>query len=106
MENGERRNFHKLNEEKILAHYWKDDKEAYQSAKKQAIDISQFLLSWLLLNDSQPVPMIRLDFMLLRMGPGKARVIFGEYCEMGACCLGWEEGPPTIWKAAIDAALR
>jgi len=58
------------------------------------------------LNNAQPVPMMRLDFMLLRMGPGKVRVIFGEFCEMGACCLGWEEGPPTIWRAAVDAALK
>jgi len=105
MDNGERRNFHKLTEAIILSDYWKEDKEAYKSARKQAINISQYLLGWLLLNDAQPVPMIRLDFMLLRTGPGKARVVFGEYCEMGACCLGWAEGPPTIWKRAIDNAL-
>lgn len=106
MENGERRNFHKLNKEKIMADYWKGDEAAYENAKGQAIDIAQFLLGWLLLNNSQPMPMIRLDFMLLHLGEGKARVIFGEYCEMGACCLGWQEGPPTIWRAALDAALR
>lgn len=106
MDNGERRNFHKLNKEKILAEYWKDDEKAYESAKEQAISTAQFLLGWLLLNDAAPVPMIRMDFMLLRTGPAKARIFFGEYCEMGACCLGWQEGPPTIWRAAIDNALR
>lgn len=106
MENGERRNFHKLTKETVLADYWKQDEEAYNSARKQAIETSQFLIAWLLLNNAEPVPYIRLDFMLLRLGPGKARVIFGEYCEMGACSLGWEEGPPTLWKAALDSALK
>lgn len=106
MENGERRSFHKLSKDIVMESYWKQDEEAFESAKKQATDYSQFLIAWLLLNDAQPVPMIRLDFMLLRWGPGKVRVIFGEYCEMGACVLGWEEGPPTIWKAAVDAALK
>merc|ERR1712185_503331 len=91
MENGQRRNFHKLSKDTVLESYWKQDEEAFKSAKKQAINISQFLLGWLLLNNAQPVPMIRMDFMLLRMGPGKARVFFGEYCEMGACSLGWEQ---------------
>ncbi|CAK0825110.1 unnamed protein product [Prorocentrum cordatum] len=54
----------------------------------------------------QPVPMVRLDFMLKRLGPGRAQVVFGEYCEMGACCLKWEEGPPLIWQAALDRALE
>lgn len=106
MENGERRNFHKLKKEDVLTKYWKDDDKAFESAKKQAINYSQHLIGWLLLNNAQPVPMIRLDFMLLRMGPGKVRVIFGEYCEMGACSLGWEEGPPSLWKAALDSALK
>merc|ERR1712146_750423 len=78
MENGERRSFHKLTKEKILKEYWNGDEEALKSAKKQAIATAQYLVGWLLLNDAQPVPMIRLDFMLLRLGPGKARVVFGE----------------------------
>merc|ERR1712224_266110 len=106
MENGSRRSFHKLDESKILKQYWSGDEEAYRSATDEAINISQFLVAWLRLNDAQPVPMIRLDFMLRRLAPGRARVVFGEYCEMGACSLGWEEGPPTVMRAAVDAALR
>lgn len=106
MENGERRSFHRLTKDRVLAEYWNQDEEAYTSAREQAIDISQDLIAWLLLNNAEPVPYIRLDFMLFRLGPGKARVIFGEFCEMGACSLGWEEGPPTLWKAALDAALK
>jgi len=97
--------FSKLSEETVL-NRWSQDMEAWASAKAQAIKVAQFLLLWLRTANAQPVPMIRLDFMLKRLGPGKARVVFGEYCEMGACCLGWKEGPPTIWRAAIDAVLR
>jgi len=97
--------FSKLSEEACL-HRWAEDKEAWESAKTQATEVGQFLIAWLLSANARPVPMIRLDFMVKRIGQGKARVIFGEYCEMGACCLGWKEGPPTIWKAAVDAVLR
>eukprot|EP00929_Paragymnodinium_shiwhaense_P112433 TRINITY_DN80693_c0_g1_i1.p1 TRINITY_DN80693_c0_g1~~TRINITY_DN80693_c0_g1_i1.p1 ORF type:complete len:555 (-),score=117.54 TRINITY_DN80693_c0_g1_i1:39-1703(-) len=85
---------------------WEGDVEAWEDGKRKATHISQLLLAWLLSANAEPVPMIRLDFMMKRTGPGKARAVFGEFCEMGACCLGWKEGPPTIWRAALDAALR
>lgn len=85
---------------------WEGDTEAWEAAKKQAVEMSQRLLAWLRTASSQAVPMVRLDFMAKRIGPGKARLHFGEYCEMGACCLGWQDGPPTIWRAALDAALK
>lgn len=97
--------FKKLSEDKVLE-VWGQDHEAWESAKQQAIDVSQLLLAWLGAANAQTVPMIRLDFMLKRLGSGKSRVIFGEFCEMGACCLGWKEGPPTIWRAALDNALK
>eukprot|EP00928_Gymnodinium_smaydae_P081043 TRINITY_DN64621_c0_g1_i1.p1 TRINITY_DN64621_c0_g1~~TRINITY_DN64621_c0_g1_i1.p1 ORF type:complete len:545 (-),score=111.18 TRINITY_DN64621_c0_g1_i1:86-1720(-) len=100
-----RSSFSKLDEEKVLQR-WCQDTDAWAMAKEKAIDISQMLLTYLLAADSNPVPMIRLDFMLKRLGQGQARVVFGEFCEMGACCLGWMEGPPTIWRRAIDAGLR
>ncbi|CAE8655078.1 unnamed protein product, partial [Polarella glacialis] len=106
MENGSRRNFHKLSKEKVLADYWEGDSAAFKAAKKQAVHNAQFLIAWLRSLDAQLVPMVRLDFMCLRTGPGKVQVVFGEYCEMGACCLGWEDGPPTIWRAALDRALE
>lgn len=100
-----RASFSKLSEEGVLKK-WQGDKEAWDDARMKATKISQFCLSWLISANASPFPMIRLDFMMKRIGPGKARVYFGEYCEMGACCLGWVEGPPTIWRAAIDAAMR
>lgn len=101
-----RASFRKLSEEVVLKQRWEEDREAWESAKQQAIQVSQLLIAWLCSANARVVPMIRLDFMLKRLGPGKARVVFGEYCEMGACCLGWKEGPPTIWCAALDNVLR
>eukprot|EP00927_Polykrikos_kofoidii_P077404 TRINITY_DN74342_c0_g1_i1.p1 TRINITY_DN74342_c0_g1~~TRINITY_DN74342_c0_g1_i1.p1 ORF type:complete len:581 (+),score=57.64 TRINITY_DN74342_c0_g1_i1:105-1745(+) len=100
-----RASFHKLSEEAVLEK-WSNDREAWESGKQQAIHIGQFLLAWLLTANADIVPKIRLDFMMKRLGPGKARVYFGEYCEMGACCLGWTEGPPTTWRSALNAVLR
>jgi len=100
-----RASFSKLSETQALTR-WSQDEKAWASAKQQATDIAQLLIAWLLAVNAELVPMIRLDFMIKRLGPGKARVFFGEYCEMGACCLGWQQGPPTIWRAALDGALR
>lgn len=97
--------FSKVSHEKALE-LWDKDTVAWEDAQKQAIDVSQFLMSWLRCVGGTQVPMIRLDFMLKRVGPGRARVIFGEFCEIGACCLGWTEGPPTIWKVVLDHVLR
>jgi len=96
--------FSKVSEQDALTR-WDNDVECWEKSKKEAIDVAQLLLTVLLASNAKPVPMIRLDFMLRRTGPGKPRVVFGEYCEMGACCLNWREGPPTIWRAAIDSAL-
>lgn len=96
--------FGKISHSGCLAQ-WSGDEEAMQAAHAQAVETSQFLIADLLNIHPQPVPMIRMDFMLKRLGPGKAQVVFGEYCEMGACCLKWPEGPPTVWKHALDYAL-
>lgn len=84
---------------------WQGDEVAMKSAHEQAVEAAQFLIGDLLGKHSEAVPMIRMDFMCKRLGPGQAQVVFGEYCEMGACCLKWEEGPPTVWRAALDYAL-
>lgn len=97
--------FTKLSRDKCLA-CWAQDTEALNSAQQKAVEVSQFLLAWLYTKDPEPFPMVRMDFMLRRLGPGVARVVFGEFCEMGACCLAWADGPPTIWRSALDYALR
>merc|ERR1712113_765446 len=100
--------FKKLSDQGVLQR-WSDDQVAVDQAHAQAVEASQFLITWLLEKDvrtSKPVPMIRLDFMLKRLGPGQVQVAFGEFCEMGACVLQWEEGPPLIWRSALDYALN
>lgn len=96
--------FGKISHERCLAQ-WSGDEEAMHAAHAQAVEASQFLIADLLSVHPQPVPFIRMDFMLKRLCPGKAQVVFGEYCEMGACCLKWQEGPPMVWRAALDNAL-
>lgn len=98
--------FHKLTEQRAIEERWEGDAEAMASAQAQAIDAANFLLAYLLTVDAEPVPMLRMDFMLRRLGPGQARVIFGEFCEAGACSLGWQEGPPNVWRACLDYAMR
>jgi len=80
------------------------DELAMASAHRQATAASQPLIAELFKHGA-PVPMIRMDWMVKRRGPGQAQVVFGEYCEMGACCLKWQEGPPKIWRSALDVVL-
>ncbi|CAK0881886.1 unnamed protein product [Prorocentrum cordatum] len=70
-EDGRPQKFLKYPEERCLK-AWQGDKEALRAATDQCIETSQDLLVWLLVNCSEPVPFIRLDFMLRRLGPGKA----------------------------------
>lgn len=97
--------FVKPSHEACLAQ-WLGDTEAMESAHSQAKEAAQFLIADLLRIHPEPVAMIRMDFMCKRMDPGKAQVVFGEYCETGACCLKWLEGPPTVWRGVLDYALK
>lgn len=97
--------FHHASREKCLA-LWDNDEDALGFAVEKAVNISQYLLAWLFKARPEPVPMLRLDFMLRYLDRGRALVVFGEFCEMGACCLTWEDGPPMVWRAALDYALR
>ena len=56
------------------------DEQALASAHEQAVRASQSLIAKLLTLHDEPVPMIRMDWMLKRLAPGKAQVVFGEYC--------------------------
>lgn len=35
-----------------------------------------------------------------------AKVTTGELTELGACFLGWEEGPATVWRAVLESCFR
>ena len=45
------------------------------------------------------VPSLRFDVLAHREGPGKASVQIGEITELGACFLGWPEGPQVVFDA-------
>jgi len=44
-------------------------------------------------------PILRFDVLAHRTGPGKASVQIGEITELGACFLGWPEGPEVVFDA-------
>ena len=81
------------------------DELALASAHVQAVEASRPLIAELLAKHNEPVPMVRMDWMLKRKGPATAQVVFGEYCEVGADCLKWQAGPPKVWRAVLDFAL-
>lgn len=96
--------FVKMGAEQALARF-AADAPALASAHAQAIEASRPLVGELLTKHASPLPMIRMDWMVKRTAAGAARVVFGEYCEVGADCLKWQAGPPKIWRAALDCVL-
>merc|ERR1711957_1084667 len=84
---------------------WQHDGVALAQAHDQAEETAQYLIAKMVSVHSEPPPFIRLDFMMKRVGPGAAQVVFGEYCETGACCIDEEwrtQGPPRVWSAVPD----
>merc|ERR1712153_273924 len=62
------------------------------------------VLLWLKTECMEAAPVQRLDFMVRRSGTGQATVQLGEITELGACFLGWPEGPEEVFGAVTRSA--
>ena len=103
---GKPREFEKLNRERIVKEVWVGDEAAMRSAEEQTARIMNDLLVWLRGEHAEPPVIMRFDFMVKRTAPGQVSVATGEMTELGACMLGWKEGPDTLWKAVVQSCLR
>ena len=82
------------------------DEPAMADAERQAVALGQRLLLYLTTECCEPIPVLRMDFMIKRTGPGTAAVWAGELTELGGCFLGWSEGPELIWGAVLRSCFR
>jgi len=99
------RDFERMPREECVEKCFHRDSKALAEAEKMATTIGNKVLWWLQAEVAEPVPVIRMDFMCHRNGAGKATVHLGELTELGACFLGWEEGPREVFSAVVRSCF-
>jgi len=100
------RDFERMPRQQCVDRCFFNDSPALAEAERQACEIAAQTLWWLQAESSEPIPVLRQDFMCQRSEPGKAVVHLGELTELGACFLGWDEGPKEVFAAVIRSCFR
>lgn len=100
------RDFERMPRDECVRECFAGDSEALAEAEKMATVIGGRVIWWLQCECAEPPPVLRLDFMCHRKAPGKAEVSLGEITELGACFLGWPEGPENVFGAVVRSVFR
>jgi hypothetical protein len=100
------RDFERFQRQDAIDRCFAGDELAMADAERQAIELGRKLLLYVTTECCEPLPVLRMDFMIRRIGPGKAAVWAGELTELGGCFLGWHEGPEIIWGAVLRSCFR
>eukprot|EP00756_Hemistasia_phaeocysticola_P004681 Hpha_TRINITY_DN12949_c0_g1::TRINITY_DN12949_c0_g1_i1::g.164504::m.164504 len=98
--------FERFDRAGCLASCFSSDTHALDDAERQCFELASKCLFWMLTECSEPPPVMRMDFMVRRAGPGAAKVTLCEMTELGGCFLGWERGPRQIWGAVVRSCFR
>ena len=100
------RDFERFSRVDAVARCFSGDEAAMTDAETQAVELGRNLLMFINAECCEPPPVLRMDFMIKRTGPGQAVVHTGELTELGGCFLGWPEGPEVIWGAVLRSCFR
>jgi len=98
--------FKRLDRESALSRCFSNDVAALEEAERQRDELIVNWLRWLQAQTHKLPPVVRIDIVAKRLGPGRAAVATMEVTELGACTLGWEDGPRQIFTAMLRSALR
>ena len=84
--------------------------EGDEAAMKAAEESARALVArwgrWMRTLSSEPVPAVRMDFLVTHSGVGRANVHSLELTEMGFCMLGWKQGPRAVMSALLESCLE
>jgi hypothetical protein len=107
-ESGKFQNWKQLGRAEAVTQWFSGDAAALASAEADAEALVPRLLAALHTVCVEPVPAIRLDFLLeqLPSGPGKGRASTLEITEAGFSMCFWEEGPTLVFDAIVRSCLR
>merc|ERR1712137_268567 len=96
-------NFKRLKRSDAITQCFDGDEPAMTDAETKASELASRLLMWLQTETAEAPSVMRMDFMVQRVSPGVAKVTTGELTELGACFLGWEQGPTVVWRAVLES---
>eukprot|EP00928_Gymnodinium_smaydae_P044793 TRINITY_DN29901_c0_g1_i2.p1 TRINITY_DN29901_c0_g1~~TRINITY_DN29901_c0_g1_i2.p1 ORF type:complete len:526 (-),score=115.18 TRINITY_DN29901_c0_g1_i2:168-1745(-) len=97
--------FKRLGRDAALARTFADDEAAMADAEQKADALIVRWLQWLQAQTHELPPVLRVDIVAKRVGPGSAAVATMELTELGACTLGWQTGPSVVFGAMLNACL-
>merc|ERR1712046_161348 len=97
--------FNRFDRNHCVSNKYKNDSAALQDAENKAQELIHKLYFALRGECSEIPPVIRFDVLAKRTGPGKSKIMIGEITELGACFLGWPQGPKVVFNALIKSCL-
>lgn len=87
----------------VISDWLDDDEAAMAHAEEQARHLAVHVWArWLRAISSEPIPALRVDFLVGHAAPGRATVRSLELTELGFCMLGWKEGPRLVMGALLE----
>ena len=98
--------FEQKSRAEAVADWLDDDEAAMADAEARATTLVGTWCDWLQTLSSEPVPALRMDFLVQHVRPGRAAVHSLELTELGFCMLGWKDGPRTVMSALIDTCME
>ena len=85
---------------------WLDgDESAMLDAETQVAGLVSCWLRWLRAMSSDPVPAIRMDFLVHHLAVGEVQVHSLELTELGFSLLGWRAGPQVVMEALVASCF-
>lgn len=97
--------FNRFDRATCVKNRFNGDEKALQDAEDQAKILIARLLVALRGECAEMPPVLRFDILTRKVGPGKSEIMVGEITELGACFLGWSEGPKTCFGALVRSCL-
>ncbi|CAD7969549.1 unnamed protein product [Amoebophrya sp. A120] len=95
--------FNRFDRETCLVKKFNGDEAALAEAERLAKELITRLYYALRAECAEFPPCLRFDVLAHKYAPGKARVMIGEITELGACFLGWPEGPKVVFNALLQS---
>eukprot|EP00392_Amoebophrya_sp_AT5.2_P000143 g143.t1 len=96
--------FNRFDRATCLEKKFHNDEKALAEAERLAHGLITRLYYALRGECAEMPPALRFDVLAHRSGPGSARVMIGEITELGACFLGWPEGPQVVFRGLLQSA--
>eukprot|EP00746_Dinoflagellata_sp_MGD_P063420 gnl/MRDRNA2_/MRDRNA2_26639_c0_seq1.p1 gnl/MRDRNA2_/MRDRNA2_26639_c0~~gnl/MRDRNA2_/MRDRNA2_26639_c0_seq1.p1 ORF type:complete len:547 (-),score=65.41 gnl/MRDRNA2_/MRDRNA2_26639_c0_seq1:130-1551(-) len=100
------KDFDRFDRATCLKRYFNNDRAGLADAESQSLVLINRWLRWMQAQTHELPVVTRFDVLVKHLGPGRAVVRMGELTELGACFLGWPEGPQEVFGAMLRSCFR